>query len=252
MKLATVTAALCVGLCLTTPLVSAKSIDDDAAGEDEYYYMSFEEVVAGVSEVFDPSHVMTFSVSPREKFCFYEEITEEEIAEAHLQQTSTIEGAMFVSGGRGRDIGFEIYGPDADRIHEQRIKKEGGFSVPMTKEGTYEFCFSNQMSLKSNKKVTLALHFEKPKASPEYLQTEDLLPIGVASDAAYSKLDQVDKELRFLQLRYSVLKTYQEKTLAVSTRFGVLEGLAVIAVAILQVLYIRHIVSSSQPLLGGR
>ena len=223
---------------------------DDGNAEDEYYYMSFDSVLDSVEEVFDPSHVLTFTVMPREKFCFYEEITEEEIAEAHLQQTSSIEGALFVSGGRNRDVNLEVFGPDAEIIYSSKVKKEGSFTVGMTKEGTYEFCFSNQMSLKSSKKVTLALHFEKPKASPEHLQTEDLLPIGVASDAVYTKLNQVNKELRFLQLRYQGLKMQQLRTLNVSTRFGVLEGLAVIAVAIAQVLYIRHIVSSSQPLLG--
>ncbi len=179
---------------------------DEEDSEEEYYYISFDEVIDSVEEIFDPSHVLTFTVNPHEKFCFYEEITELEIAEAHLQKTSTIEGAMFVSGGRNRDIEFEIFGPDAESIHKDLLKKEGGFSVPMTKEGTYEFCLSNLMSVRSSKKITLALHFEKPKAAPEYLQTEDLLPVGVASDAVYSKLNQVNKELRFMQLR-SVLSS---------------------------------------------
>lgn len=178
-------------------------------------------------------------------------------------------------------------------------------------------------------KVTLALHFDKPKAAPEYLETQDLLPARFAADAVYTKLDQVNKELRFMQLRYRALMAQQvrfvasftpayvrrsfiqpscccscdqsivraaisrcvrsfscvrcvrsvdfrslvgsliwrtldvfcspllcvfvqKQTLKISTRFGVLEGLAVVAVAIVQVLYIRHIVSSSQPLLGTR
>lgn len=223
--------------------------DDDNA-EDEYYYLSFDEVIETV-DLFSPSHVMTFTVHPREKFCFYEEISEEEIAEAHLQQSSTIDGALFVSGGRNRDVGLEIYDPSADKMYSNTIKKEGSFSIPMTEEGTYEFCFSNQMSVKSDKKVTLALHFEKPKAAPEFLQTEDLLPIGMASDEVYKKLNMVDKELRFLSLRFTLQEVTNKKTLSVSTKFGILESLVVIAVAIVQVLYIRHIVSSSQPLLGG-
>lgn len=63
-----------------------------AAGGDsdeDYYYgsNSFDDVLDEVESIFTPSHVMTFVVHPREKFCFYEEITEEELAEAHLQVT---------------------------------------------------------------------------------------------------------------------------------------------------------------------
>lgn len=163
-----------------------------------------------------------------------------------------IEGALFASGGRNRDIDFTIYGPDASQIYNSKIKKEGSFSVSMTIEGVYEFCFSNRMSTSSAKKVTLALHFEKPKASPDYLQVEDLLPVGVASDAVYSKVNVLNKELRFLMMRYANAKALQEETNRISTRFGVLEGLTVIVVAVIQVLYIRHIVSTAQPLLGRR
>merc|ERR1719329_2120951 len=124
-------------------------------------------------------------------------------------------------------------------MYSNTIKKEGSFSIPMTEEGTYEFCFSNQMSVKSDKKVTLALHFEKQKAAPEFLQTEDLLPIGMASDEVYKKLNMVDKELRFLSLRFTLQEVTNKKTLSVSTKFGILESLVVIAVAIVQVLYIR-------------
>lgn len=234
----------------SVPAYSAAAASLVQDGDDDYAYMSFDEVIDAV-DLFAPSHVMTFAVNPREKFCFYEEITEEEIAEAHLQKTSTIDGALFVAGGRNRDVGLEIYDPNADKMYSNTIRKEGSFSIPMTEEGTYEFCFSNQMSIKSSKKVTLALHFEKPKASPEFLQTEDLLPIGMASDAVYQKVVQVDSELRFMDLRFHAQQSSSTHTLSVSTKFGVLESLAVIGVAIVQVLYIRHIVSASQPLLGG-
>ena len=153
-KFALMVAVVATTMAASTHFSLAKEVKlalDDSESED--YYLSFEDVVDSVQEIFSPSHVMTFTVLAREKFCFYEEITEEEIAEAHLQQTSSIEGALFVSGGRNRDVGIEIYGPDAESIHSDKIKKEGGFSVPMTKEGTYEFCFSNTMSLGSSKKV---------------------------------------------------------------------------------------------------
>ena len=76
--------------------------------------------------------------------------------------------------------------------------------------GTYELCYGNQMSKVTDKVVTAALHFQKPDKEPEHLQVEDLLPTSLASDEVNSRLHNLQREVRFLSLRFTHMKTVQE------------------------------------------
>ena len=57
--------------------------------------------------------------------------------------------------------------------------------------------------------VTCAIHFQVPDKEPEHLKTEDLLPTRLAADEVTIRLRNLQRELRFLSMRFKVRLAYR-------------------------------------------
>ena len=55
--------------------------DFELSDED---FRVFEEVVKGLGDDFDPSHILTFAVAAQKDFCLYEDISDDELAHADV------------------------------------------------------------------------------------------------------------------------------------------------------------------------
>ena len=128
------------------------------------------------------------------------------------------------------------------------VEAEGSFVVDIKKAGQFALCFGNEMSVVSEKIVTIAFHFEKPQTPIDHLKTEDLFPIGISSDNIAVKINSLQKELIFMRKRYVSQYELQQQISSKALVSTLIECAVVLFVAFGQVIYIKYLVEKAPPL----
>lgn len=95
---------------------------------------------------------INFDVGPGKAECFYEDV----------HAGTTINGVYAVTHGSHLDIDVKVYEPSGMEVFTAMREGDGKFTIRAEKDGTYRFCFSNQMSMMSHKTVKLALTTGEP------------------------------------------------------------------------------------------
>lgn len=108
--------------------------------------------VAVICSVITVAFGINFDVGPGKQECFYEDV----------HTGTSINGVYAVTHGSHLDIDVKVYEPSGHEVFTAVREGEGKFSIRAEKDGTYRFCFSNQMSMMSHKTVKLALTTGEP------------------------------------------------------------------------------------------
>lgn len=95
---------------------------------------------------------INFDVGPGKIECFYEDV----------HAGTNINGVYAVVQGSNQDIDVQVWTPDGHEVYTANREGEGKFQIRADRDGTYKFCFSNQMSMMSHKTVKLALTTGEP------------------------------------------------------------------------------------------
>lgn len=113
---------------------------------------------------FEPEDMLTIIIPARQEEKFYEYIA---------TTPAKVRGAWYIGSGDKKVLDFWIVDPSGQISFKTEGRNEGLFYFDATKEGTYEFVFSNVRSWEI-KELTFAVHFgnhSDDHASAEHLDT---------------------------------------------------------------------------------
>lgn len=108
-------------------------------------------LIIGVSQAF------IFEVPPKVEDCFYEE----------LLKGTDVGFSFQVTSGGALDIDVVVTGPGDDVLYGAKGDKYGKYFFVAHIKGTYKFCFSNQMSTVTTKKVDVTMQIGKQRTEEE-------------------------------------------------------------------------------------
>jgi len=182
---------------------------------------------------FVPADMITFEVPARKTEIMYEDI---------VDTASTIKGAYFVSSSEDADIDFTIIDPAQKLIFRRPGKNVGIFYFTPNATGTYTFVFNNRKWI-GNKQVTFALNTGKG-VNEDLVNPDQLTPMESQLREADRALRDIQTETRFAYKRqgthYKTTEANHNKVFYVA----VFESLAILAVTVWQVYYIKRLLDN--------
>uniref|UniRef100_A0A1B6G435 GOLD domain-containing protein n=1 Tax=Cuerna arida TaxID=1464854 RepID=A0A1B6G435_9HEMI len=159
--------------------------------------------------------------------CFYE----------WAEQGSKVGFTFQVVEGGFLDIDVTVHGPDGREVHGGSRETNGKFTFTAYQEGKYKFCFSNQMSTVTPKRVMFNVMVRSPDDPAEVTKSNKLQGMIVALDDA---LRGVRNEQDYVLVRDNMHRNTNEHTNNVIVYWSTFEVFLIIAGTGYQVWYIKR------------
>ncbi|BFZ64734.1 p24 complex component [Saitoella coloradoensis] len=173
----------------------------------------------------------TVNVRPHVRECFHESL--------HRGDTMTVSFQVGVGDGGNGDIDFWLTDPKDSVLISDLKSSTGDHSFEAQHDGTYRYCFSNEMSSISTKEVSFNVH------GIVYVPENQ-------NDPDHS--DPVEKEIRELadllnavkdEQEYIVVRERRHRNTAESTNtrvkwWSVTQGIVLVCVGVFQVFYLKR------------
>ncbi|RCI02682.1 hypothetical protein CU098_012436, partial [Rhizopus stolonifer] len=179
---------------------------------------------------------LTYSLLANEKACFYQWV---DIPGKKL-------GLYFaVQQGGSFDIDYQVLSPDQDVVLSGEQERQGDYVFTANQVGEYAFCFSNDMSTWAEKLVDFEIMMEH-EVRPEFRKDASGKEQPVTMTEMEESVFRIQGHLTNIQRTQKYFRTRENRNSAtvVSTEgrifwFAMLESLAIISMAGLQVFVIK-------------
>ncbi|KAJ1919221.1 hypothetical protein IWQ60_007296 [Tieghemiomyces parasiticus] len=186
---------------------------------------------------------LTYWVGANEKACFY----------TNVNQIGKKIGFYFAGQAGGNfDIDYTVTDPRERVVLEGKAEKQGDFVLNGNVLGEYSFCFSNEVASREDKLIDFDISVEDEvraehadASSPESSEVaKDDMKVDQSLHLIASGLNRVERDLKYFRTREN-----RNKNTVLSTQdrvffFGVVDTIAIFAVAALQVFAIRTFFST--------
>nr|ALS04489.1 transmembrane emp24 domain-containing protein 2 isoform X2 [Acartia pacifica] len=150
-------------------------------------------------------------------------------------------GLMFeVAEGGFLDIDVKIVGPDGKTIHQGERESNGKYTFAAHMDGTYQYCFGNQMSTMTPKIVMFNMDIgEAPTES------------STDSEGNTNKLEDMIRELstaltgvkheqEYMQVRDRIHRNINESTNSRVVMWSFFEAMVLVAMTVGQIFYLKR------------
>ncbi|KAI9364451.1 supernatant protein factor, C-terminal domain-containing protein [Zopfochytrium polystomum] len=178
---------------------------------------------------------------PHSRDCFYEKLAVGEKLDLSFE----------VYDGGNLDIDFWVTSPDDQILHSIFKQSTGTVEVKAEKEGSYTYCFSNQMSTVTQKVLTFSVHGpeERERYDEKYkgLSDEDFHSplneeIARLADAINSVMDEQFYMRDRLERHHKTAKSTNQRV----AWWSIFQGLVLVGVCGFQVFYISRFFESKR------
>jgi len=182
-----------------------------------------------------PSSALDVYVKPNDEDCYFED----------LQKGEKMYVSFSVQSGGYLDIDIRVYGPDLRVVYEAERQRDGNFQFKATATGSHKVCFGNTMSMVSGKTLSFNTYTGRSLLPLDAAKQSALSPLesevmGV-SEKVYSVHD-VAVYLKFREVRHTQTL---ESTKSRVMWFSLLELMALLAVSVFNILYLRQLFERS-------
>jgi p24 family protein beta-1 len=182
-----------------------------------------------------PSAAINFDVGPGKEECFFEDV----------HAGTNINGAYAVTQGSHLDIDVTVWTPDGHEVYTAAREGEGKFMIKAEHDGTYKFCFSNKMSMMSHKTIKLVLTTGEPLDISKLAKKESMDNV----ERWIVSISHTVRMIDFHQQEYRMLHERHLNTVTTTNRrvkwWSFLECIAVMAVSMLQVFFVKRLFSKT-------
>jgi len=199
-------------------------------------------LVALVLVALPSGHGLTFNVDPAKEECLFEEIN----------SGTKVSGSFQVSTGGFLDIDAKVVGPDDRNVYTVQKETEGRFTFISHESGVYRFCFSNAMSTVTPKTVSFNLMLGEGSRRDQVAKSEHLSPLEKSVMALSEGLQQIQAEQEYMKMRERTHRNTSESTNARVLWWSLIEAAALVAMSVLQILYLRNFFEGKSRGGGGR
>jgi len=174
------------------------------------------------------------SIDANEEHCFFDRVT-----------AGTKLSLMFeVAEGGFLDIDVKITGPDGKEIYKGERESSGKYTFAAAMDGTYTYCFSNQMSTMTPKVVMFSMDVATAPSPPAGM------PTGT-EDADHNKLEEMVRELstaltsvkheqEYMEVRERIHRAINDNTNSRVVLWAVFEALVLVAMTLGQIYYLKR------------
>ena len=133
---------------------------------------------------------------------------------------------------------------DADGVAlvDEKKKTEGSYAFKAASTGTYSVCFSNKMSTITAKSVSLAFIAGRSADTSEVAKLEHLTPLENSILDLSVSLTAIQEEQRYLRNREQIHRDLAEDLFERVHWWAIVETIALVALSLGQVFYIRKVV----------
>jgi len=169
------------------------------------------------------------TVEPHSEECFFDKVKKD----AKMGLTFEVAEGGFL------DIDVKIYGPDNKPIHAGDRESNGKFTFAAPMDGTYRYCFGNQMSTMTPKIVMFNMEIGEAPAD------------GEGEEGDQTKLESMIKELgqtiagvkheqEYMQVRDRIHRTVNDNTNSRVVLWSMFEAVFLLALSAGQVYYLKR------------
>ncbi|KAI0081824.1 supernatant protein factor C-terminal domain-containing protein [Panus rudis PR-1116 ss-1] len=167
-------------------------------------------------------HMIEVPASKKE--CFFEDL--------HVNDKMTV--TYQVGGGGHLDIDFWLVDPEGHALDKRIKQSTGTVSITASKDGRYEYCFSNQMSTVVDKMVSFNVH------GVIYVDEDDTVaPIEREIRNLAQGLTAVKDEQEYIVVRERTHRNTAESTNSRVKWWSVLQAIVLFIVVAWQVYYLK-------------
>ncbi|KAK0523044.1 p24 complex component [Tilletia horrida] len=171
------------------------------------------------------AHAHMIELGPAARECFFEDL--------HINDQMTL--TFQVSGGGHLDVDAWIKDPHGTTLYSVRRKDTGTYSFTASKDGRFQYCFSNEFSSVADKTVSWNVH------GIIYVPDEGtMLPIEREIRDLSAHLQAVKDEQAYLVVRERVHRNTADSTNARVKWWSILQGLMLIGVCSCQVYFVKR------------
>ncbi|KAK0417504.1 hypothetical protein QR680_013050 [Steinernema hermaphroditum] len=197
--------------------------------------MKFLFVLATVTVLSAYAEAYFINVDANEEQCYFDRAT-----------SGTKMGLMFeVAEGGFLDIDVKITGPDSKEIYRGERETSGKYTFAAHMDGTYTYCFSNQMSTMTPKVVMFTVDVQAPgQANAQHSSNDN-------TDADGQKLEEMVRELstaltsvkheqEYMEVRERVHRQINENTNSRVVMWALFEAVVLVSMALGQIFYLKR------------
>lgn len=173
---------------------------------------------------------LTFNVDPAKEECLFDDI----------DSGTKVSGSFQVSTGGFLDIDAKVVGPDDRTIYSVTKETEGRFTFIAHETGVFRFCFSNAMSTVTPKTVSFTLVLGEGSKREQVAKSEHLTPLEKSVLALGEGLQHIQAEQEYMKMRERIHRNTSESTNARVLWWSIVEAIALVAMSVIQIVYLRN------------